>query len=86
VAAQFFPTPTPTATLTPTVTPTPTATLTPTPPPTRTPTITPTPLPDISAAVLKLEDLPSGFQKVNPEDLGITEEVLRQSQFDPQNV
>ena len=75
--ATFTPTPTHTFTPTSTHTPTPTQTHTPAPTSTDTPTLTPTPSatptlqptatstpgPDLSAAVLRLEDLPAGFEE-----------------------
>ena len=44
--------------------------------PTPLPTSTPTPLPDLSVVVLALEDLPSGFETISLDELGITKEDL----------
>jgi len=77
------PTPTPTHTPTPTLTPTPTITPSPTPTatPTNTPTVTPTPRPDLSQAVLTIEDLPSGFEAIALEEIGITKDDLSNNEF-----
>lgn len=71
-ASLLAPTPTPTPTATPT------STATPTPRPTATPTLTPTVLPtSIEApepqALLRLEDLPDGFESVPPAEFGLEE-------------
>lgn len=78
---ELLATPTPTPTNTPTPTPTRTPTPTPTSTSTNTPTATPTPLPDISRAVVKLDDLPSGFEEIPPEELGLTNEALSGEEF-----
>jgi len=77
VAAAIFATqtaeaPTPTPTLMPTNTPKPT----PTPTPTPIPTPTPTPMPDLSDMALTLDDMPPGFEELNPEAVGISEKTL----------
>ena len=61
VALLRKPTSTETVTLVPTSTP----------PPTLTPAFTPTaaPTPNFSAAIIRLEDLPSGFQTVSADDM-----------------
>lgn len=74
-------TPTPTLTLTPSNTPTPSLTPTITPAPTRTPLPTrtvapsPTPLVDPDKITLNLSDLPDGFEIVDPDDLGLNENL-----------
>jgi len=67
-ATILGPTPTPTASSTPTPTSTPTASPTPVPSSTPLPTETPEPL-----GLLRLEDLPPGFESVPPEDFGLQE-------------
>jgi hypothetical protein len=89
---SFIPTSTPTATqtFTPTLTPTATSTFTPTPTATRTPTPTSTatrtptptltakPAPDYSQVLLKLEDLPKGFEEIPSSEID-REDLLSQS-------
>ncbi len=86
VTASLFPTPTPLPSFTPTATSTPPPTSTPTLPPTVTPTITPTPRPDISGAVLRLADLPAGFQEVSLDEYGMSKDAFSTGQFQVENV
>lgn len=69
VTSRFAPTATPTSTSTSTPSQTPSPTQT----PTETPTLTPTPEPELSIPRITLDDLPSGFEEVPPEELGMDE-------------
>ena len=75
----LFATETPTPTNTPLPTSTPTST--PTPVPTDTPTPAVLPILELSEIRLSLEDLPSGFIVINPEDFGFSAELLSEEDF-----
>jgi len=54
--------------------------------PTQTLPPTQNPEPDISSAVLKLDDLPSGFEEFNPEELGMSIDDFSDEDFKPEEV
>jgi hypothetical protein len=55
-------------------------------PPTDVPTETPLPEPDLSSAVLKLEDLPPGFEEFTLADMGMTLDDFSDENFQPEEV
>jgi len=81
------PTLTPTDTPIPTKTPTPSPTSTDTPVPTatfmptRTMTVTPTATPDMTSLVLNLDELPFGFEEMDPAEMGLSFENLAAQGF-----
>jgi hypothetical protein len=91
------PTPPPTDTPAPTNTPAPTDTPTPAPTDTPVPPATPEPTGQATAGaeadtsgastvVLLLEDLPSGFEEVNPVDMGLTKETMNSANFKVESI
>lgn len=52
--------------------------------PTLKPTLSPTPGPDISSAILRLDDLPSGFEEINLEEIGMTLDDFSNETFQPE--
>jgi hypothetical protein len=66
--------------------PAPVSTSTPAGPPTQVPTETPLPEPDISSAVLTLDDLPSGFEEYNLEEMGMSVDDFSDENFRPEEV
>ncbi len=100
-ATQTAVTPLDTPTPVPTDTPTPAPTDTPTSIPTDTPTLVPTEEPTEEAAtetsgeeaatetsgiVLELKDLPSGFEEIDPAEMGMTKETMSNEQFEVEEV
>jgi hypothetical protein len=73
----FTETPVPTETEIPTATSPPTDT----PAPTETSTITPTAPPELMAAALTIDDLPTGFVEMSPEELGVGEQSFPEGTY-----